>query len=52
MVSGSSSSGVHHGGLLESWFGQQWWTGRFFVLAVTTLGVFAPLASFKRIGKL
>ncbi|KAL8531547.1 hypothetical protein ACS0TY_008227 [Phlomoides rotata] len=52
VVSGSSSSGVHHAGLLESWFGQQWWNGRFFVLLVTTLGVFAPLASFKRIDSL
>ncbi|XP_057809915.1 amino acid transporter AVT6A-like [Salvia miltiorrhiza] len=52
VVSGSTSSGVHHPGLMESWFGQQWWTGRFFVLVVTTLGIFSPLACFKRIDSL
>ncbi|KAK8950071.1 hypothetical protein KSP40_PGU020428 [Platanthera guangdongensis] len=52
VLSGTSSSGVHHSGLLEGWFGEHWLTGRFFVLLVTTLGVFAPLASFKRIDSL
>lgn len=52
VVSGSTSNGVHHPGLMESWFGQQWWTGRFFVLVVTTLGIFSPLACFKRIDSL
>lgn len=52
VLSGSSSSGVHHAGLLESWFGEHWWNGRLFVLVVTTLGVFTPLACFKRIGRL
>lgn len=51
VLSGSSASGVHHPGVLEGWFGQHWWTGRFFVLLVTTLAIFAPLASFKRIGQ-
>lgn len=50
VVSGSSSGGVHHPGLLESWFGEHWWTGRFLVLVVVTLGVFTPLAFLKRIG--
>lgn len=52
VVSGSSSSGVHHPGLLESWFGEHWWTGRFLVLVVATLGVFTPLAFLKRIDSL
>ncbi|CAK9152814.1 unnamed protein product [Ilex paraguariensis] len=52
VLSGSSSSGIHHAGLLEEWFGEHWWNGRAFVLVVTTLGVFAPLASFKRIDSL
>ncbi|KAL1568520.1 Amino acid transporter avt6a [Salvia divinorum] len=52
VISGSSPSGIHHPGLMESWFGQQWWTGRFFVLVVTTLGVFTPLAFLKRIDSL
>ncbi|KAJ0492651.1 putative amino acid transporter, transmembrane domain-containing protein [Helianthus annuus] len=52
VVAGSSSEGLHHPGLLEGWFGQHWWTGRVFVLLVTTLGVFVPLASLKRMDSL
>ncbi|KAF8399238.1 hypothetical protein HHK36_015103 [Tetracentron sinense] len=52
VVSGTSSSGVHHAGVLEGWFGEQWWNGRFFILLATTLAVFAPLACFKRIDSL
>ncbi|KAL0919172.1 hypothetical protein M5K25_011248 [Dendrobium thyrsiflorum] len=52
VVSGTSSSGVHHSGVLEGWFGEHWWNGRFFVLLVTTFVVFAPLASFKRVDSL
>ncbi|GJN29020.1 hypothetical protein PR202_gb17205 [Eleusine coracana subsp. coracana] len=49
VLSGTSVGGEHHYGVLEGWFGTHWWNGRFFVLLVTTLCVFAPLASFKRI---
>uniref|UniRef100_A0A7N0T9M5 Amino acid transporter transmembrane domain-containing protein n=1 Tax=Kalanchoe fedtschenkoi TaxID=63787 RepID=A0A7N0T9M5_KALFE len=52
VLSGTSSSGVHHAGVLEGWFGAHWWNGRTFVLLITTLGVFAPLASLKRIDSL
>lgn len=52
VVAGSSSSGVHHPGLLEGWFGPHWWNGRVFVLLVTTIGVFVPLASLKRMDSL
>lgn len=51
VLSGTSSSGVHHAGVLEGWFGEHWWTGRFFILLITTLAIFSPLACFKRIGK-
>lgn len=50
VVSGTSSSDDHHSGVLEGWFGQHWWTGRFFILLVSMLAVFAPLACFKRVG--
>ncbi|KAH9619879.1 hypothetical protein KSS87_002133 [Heliosperma pusillum] len=49
VLSGTSSSGTHHAGVLEGWFGSQWWTERLIVLLITTLFVFAPLACFKRI---
>lgn len=52
VLSGTSSSGVHHAGVLEGWFGEHWCTGRFFVLLVTTLAIFSPLACFKRIDSL
>ncbi|PKU64231.1 amino acid transporter AVT6A isoform X1 [Dendrobium catenatum] len=52
VLSGTSSSGVHHSGVLEGWFGDHWWNGRFFVLLVTTILIFAPLASFKRVDSL
>ncbi|KZV55140.1 putative sodium-coupled neutral amino acid transporter 6 [Dorcoceras hygrometricum] len=52
VLSGTSSSGIHHAGVLEGWFGEHWWSRRFFVLVVITLGVFTPLASFKRIDSL
>ncbi|KAK4367642.1 hypothetical protein RND71_011434 [Anisodus tanguticus] len=52
VLSGTTSSGTHHAGVLEGWFGIHWWNGRFFILLVTTLGVFAPLACLKRIDSL
>ncbi|XP_074308377.1 amino acid transporter AVT6A-like [Silene latifolia] len=52
VLSGTSSSGMHHAGVLEGWFGSQWWNGRLIVLLITTLCVFAPLACFKRIDSL
>ncbi|PNY09186.1 sodium-coupled neutral amino acid transporter 1-like protein [Trifolium pratense] len=52
VISGTTSSGIHHAGILEGWFGVHWWTGRTFVIVFTTLAVFAPLVSLKRIDSL
>ncbi|KAL6607020.1 hypothetical protein ACP70R_042673 [Stipagrostis hirtigluma subsp. patula] len=52
VLSGTSSGDEHHYGVLEGWFGTHWWNGRFFVLLVTTLGVFTPLACLKRVDSL
>ncbi|KAL5702748.1 Amino acid transporter avt6a [Ranunculus cassubicifolius] len=52
VLSGTSASGDHHAGILEGWFGVQWWNGRFFVLLVTTLAIFSPLACIKRVDSL
>ncbi|KAK6129113.1 hypothetical protein DH2020_037149 [Rehmannia glutinosa] len=52
VLSGTTSDGIHHAGVLEGWFGEQWWNGRFSILLITTLAVFAPLASLKRIDSL
>lgn len=51
VLSGStSSSGIHHTGILEGWFGEHWWTGRAFVLVAVTVIIFCPLMFFERIG--
>ncbi|KAF1863000.1 hypothetical protein Lal_00018844 [Lupinus albus] len=52
VLSGTSASGEHHSGIFEGWFGVHWWTGRTFIVLVTTLAIFAPLSSFKRIDSL
>ncbi|ERN05788.1 hypothetical protein AMTRI_Chr10g231750 [Amborella trichopoda] len=52
VLSGTSSSGVHHSGVLEGLFGERWWNGRTFVLLFTSLAILAPLASFKRVDSL
>lgn len=51
MLSGTWSGEIHHAGMLEEWFGKHWWNGRVAVLLMTTVSVFAPMASFKRLGK-
>ncbi|KAI5655145.1 hypothetical protein M9H77_32332 [Catharanthus roseus] len=52
VLSGMWSAGVHHSGVMEEWFGQHWWISRSFLLLITTLFVFAPLISFKRVDSL
>lgn len=52
VLSGTTSSGIHHSGVLEGWFGAHWWNGRTSILLITTLVIFAPLASLKHIDSL
>ncbi|KAK1323958.1 hypothetical protein QJS10_CPA02g00063 [Acorus calamus] len=52
VMSGTSSETTHHTGVIEGWYGPQWWTSRTFLLLFTTLFVFAPLISFKRVDSL
>ncbi|KAG2607359.1 hypothetical protein PVAP13_4NG243000 [Panicum virgatum] len=52
VLSGTTSSGVHHRGILEGWFGAHLWNSRPIVLLATALLVFAPLVSFKRLDSL
>ncbi|CAG7859940.1 unnamed protein product [Brassica rapa] len=52
VLAGKTEDGIHHYGVLEGWFGHHWWNGRLAILIITTLGVFAPLACFKRIDSL
>ncbi|GLT41209.1 hypothetical protein SLA2020_152900 [Shorea laevis] len=52
VLSGTLVDGVHHRGVMEEWFGEHWWTSRFALLLLTTLLVFAPLISFRRVDSL
>ncbi|XP_043808833.1 amino acid transporter AVT6B isoform X2 [Manihot esculenta] len=49
VLAGTLSDGVHHSGVMEKWLGQHWLTSRSFLLLLTTLLVFSPLISFKRV---
>ncbi|XP_076959942.1 amino acid transporter AVT6A-like isoform X2 [Bidens hawaiensis] len=49
VLSGTWSDGEHHLGLMQEWFGHQWWTSRFVLLLLTSVFVFSPLISFKRV---
>ncbi|KAG5251152.1 sodium-coupled neutral amino acid transporter [Salix suchowensis] len=45
--------GVRHSSVMEEWFDQHWWTARCsLLLLLTTVFVFAPLISFKRVDSL
>ncbi|KAK8572435.1 hypothetical protein V6N13_048031 [Hibiscus sabdariffa] len=52
VLSGTWKDGFHHMGVMEEWFGEHWWTTRSAMLFFTTLFVFAPLVSFKRVDSL
>ncbi|EYU34198.1 hypothetical protein ABFS82_03G029800 [Erythranthe guttata] len=52
VLSETWSQGVHHTGVVEEWFGLHWWTTRSSILLLTTIFVFAPLISFKRVDSL
>ncbi|XP_037446743.1 amino acid transporter AVT6A-like [Triticum dicoccoides] len=52
VLSGTSTTGVHHRGIFEGWFGPHFWNSRPVVLLATTIFVFAPLVSFKRLDSL
>ncbi|XP_020114815.1 probable sodium-coupled neutral amino acid transporter 6 isoform X1 [Ananas comosus] len=52
VLSGTSTGGVHHFGVLEGWFGERLWNHRSFVLLLTTVIVFTPLSCFKHVDSL
>ncbi|KAL5213502.1 hypothetical protein ABZP36_024349 [Zizania latifolia] len=52
VLSGTSTTGVHHRGIFEGWFGPHLWNSRPIVLLATTLFVFVPLVSFKHLDSL
>ncbi|KAL9243751.1 hypothetical protein vseg_017602 [Gypsophila vaccaria] len=52
VLSTSTSSGIHHTGILEELFGQHWWTGRNFVLIFLVSFVLIPTTWVKRLESL
>nr|XP_043636557.1 amino acid transporter AVT6A-like [Erigeron canadensis] len=52
VLSGTWSEGEHHLGVMQEWFGDNWWTTRSVLMLLTTLIVFSPLISFKRVDSL
>lgn len=53
VLSGSTSSSVHHTGVLEEWAGgQTWWNQRSVVMLFTTVFVLVPLVSFRHVDSL
>ncbi|KAL8154061.1 hypothetical protein V2J09_011821 [Rumex salicifolius] len=52
VLAGTWAEGIHHTGVMEEWFGHSWWTTRFLLLLLTTVFVFGPLISFKRVDSL
>ncbi|KAK4751462.1 hypothetical protein SAY87_004944 [Trapa incisa] len=52
VLSGTRREKVHHSGLIEEWMGQHWLTSRAFLMLCTTLFVFAPLISLRRVDSL
>lgn len=53
VMSGSTSSSVHHSGVLEEWAGgSAWWNTRLAVFFLTTVFILGPLVSFKHVDSL
>eukprot|EP00253_Pinus_taeda_P036247 PITA_36247 len=52
VLSGTSSNGMHHVGMLEEWFGFHWWNGRVPIIVLTIVLILASLVSFKRVDSL
>eukprot|EP00250_Pteridium_aquilinum_P013976 c21699_g2_i1 orf=985-2325(+) len=53
VLSGSTSSSVHHSGVLEEWAGgQTWWNQRTTVMLVSTVFILVPLVSLRHVDSL
>ncbi|CAI9774938.1 unnamed protein product [Fraxinus pennsylvanica] len=52
ILSGSQAQGSLHLGILQEWFGIQWWNSRAYSLLVIVLFVLLPLLLFRRIDSL
>jgi len=51
VFSGNNRQGEVHLGVLQQWFGVQWWNSREFALLVILLLILLPLVLYRRVGK-
>ncbi|KAH9604603.1 hypothetical protein KSS87_013378 [Heliosperma pusillum] len=52
VLTGSSSGGTVHSGILQEWFGYYWWTTRKFSLSIVAVVVLLPLVLLRRVDSL
>ncbi|KAL1348211.1 hypothetical protein HN51_024186 [Arachis hypogaea] len=52
VVSGKQGEGEVHLGILQQWFGIQWWNSREFALLIVLIFVMLPLVMFRRVESL
>ncbi|XP_042375122.1 amino acid transporter AVT6C-like [Zingiber officinale] len=52
VLSGSQSEGAAHAGILQEWFGEQWWTARAAAQLVAVVIVILPLVLLRRVDSL
>lgn len=50
-MSGTTVGDENHGGVLQEWFGPQWWNGREVTLLIIAVFVLLPLVLAKRVGQ-
>ncbi|KAL0922524.1 hypothetical protein M5K25_006514 [Dendrobium thyrsiflorum] len=52
VLSGNRSEGTVHVGVLQEWFGEDWWTVRSSAIAITVVAVMLPLVLLRRVDSL
>ncbi|KAK8935116.1 hypothetical protein KSP39_PZI013856 [Platanthera zijinensis] len=52
VLSGNRSEGAAHLGVLQEWFGEEWWTARSVAIAIAVVVVMLPLGLLRRVDSL
>lgn len=52
VLSGNRSEGAAHLGVLQEWFGEEWWTARSAAIAIAVVVVMLPLGLLRRVDSL
>lgn len=51
VLAGNRSEGTVHLGVLQLWFGEQWWNERDVALLITLVVIILPLILLRRVGE-